>query len=67
MVEEWLARREPSVIPGVEDESYAKVLDVYCLHLLPRLGEWDLAVEFIGYETELPQERRQVGHYFEKT
>ncbi|KAG8904538.1 hypothetical protein FRC01_008686 [Tulasnella sp. 417] len=59
MVEDWLNRRPPpeTASPGV-DEGYAKVVDVYCLHVLPRLGEWDDAKVFLSYEVELPVERR---------
>lgn len=64
MVEDWLARRPPPETeapgPGV-DEGYAKVVDVYCLHVLPRLGEWEYAKEFLSYEIELPVERRSVS------
>lgn len=63
MVEDWLARRPPpeteTASPGV-DEGYAKVVDVYCLHVLPRLGEWEYAKEFLSYEIELPVERRSI-------
>ncbi|KAG9050184.1 hypothetical protein FS837_007082 [Tulasnella sp. UAMH 9824] len=61
MVEDWLARRPPpeTEAPGPDvDEGYAKVVDVYCLHVLPRLGEWEYAKEFLSYEIELPVERR---------
>lgn len=59
MVEDWLARRPPpeTAGPGV-DEGYAKVVDVYCLHVLSRLGEWEYAKEYLSYEVELPAERR---------
>ncbi|KAG8987038.1 hypothetical protein FRB90_003631 [Tulasnella sp. 427] len=59
MVEDWLARRPPPGSEGAKvDEGYAKVIDVYCLHVLPRLGEWEFAKEFLSYEIELPVERR---------
>ncbi|KZT02282.1 uncharacterized protein LAESUDRAFT_738864 [Laetiporus sulphureus 93-53] len=58
MVEEWLARRGGE--EGAEDaEGYAKVLELYCLHVLPRLEEWDYAEEFIQLEMELPLETRK--------
>lgn len=70
-MEEWLARRPLNVPPGPatgkglsgelsDDDGYAKVVDVYCLHVLPRLAEWDYAMEFLKYEVELPVERRTV-------
>lgn len=64
MIEDWLARRgqghydEPP--PDIDEEGYEKVLGMYCLHVLPRLEEWDYAREFLQYERELPQEKRQV-------
>lgn len=73
MIEEWLARRPPlgSTSPDngnpirnsrrrAEDDGYAKVVDVYCLHVLPRLGDWEYATEFMKYEQELPEARRLV-------
>ncbi|KAG9039425.1 hypothetical protein FRB95_010714 [Tulasnella sp. JGI-2019a] len=73
MVEEWLARR-PLPPPAFmssgnvpngkrtgedgEDDGYAKVVDVYCLHVLPRLAEWEYAMEFLKHEVELPTDRR---------
>lgn len=41
-------------------EGYEKVLDVYCLQVLPRLGDWDYAMEFLRYEPELSLEKRKV-------
>lgn len=64
MVEEWLARRSPpelTPLTSLVDDGYAKVIDVYCLHILPRLGEWDYATEFLRYEVELPADRRAVS------
>ena len=71
MVEEWLARRSVetdapmsanSMPESSKDEGYAKVLDVYCLHVLPRLGEWEYANEFLRYEMELPVSFKEVRH-----
>lgn len=68
MIEDWLARRgqlleeyealEESDRP--EDDGYEKVLDLYCLHILPRLEQWDYAREFLQYEGELKDDRREV-------
>jgi hypothetical protein len=44
----------------LSSEGYEKVLDVYCLQVLPRLGEWDYAMEFLKYEPELSLEKRKV-------
>ncbi|KAF8150042.1 hypothetical protein B0H34DRAFT_666447, partial [Crassisporium funariophilum] len=70
VIEDWLARREPrysSSVDGGEEEGregegeggYAKVLDLYVLHVLPKLEQWDYAKEFLDYESELPQDRRE--------
>lgn len=60
IVEDWLARR--GQIAGADDrEGYAKVLDLYCLQILPRLEEWDYAGDFLQYERELPQHSRDVS------
>lgn len=66
MIEQWLARRG-SVNLGLtgqaDKDGYEKVLEVYCLNVLPVLEEWDYAVEFLEYEGELVLERKQVsGH-----
>jgi hypothetical protein len=64
MIEDWLGKRkavfedEPREEDG--DDGYEKVLDMYCLHVLPRLEEWDYAKEFMQYENELPKETREV-------
>lgn len=74
MVEDWLARRsEGEVTLSVDGDAtlhhspeasgkadYERVLDAYCLHVLPRLGEWEYAMEFLQYETELREDKRKV-------
>jgi hypothetical protein len=62
IVEEWLACRTPNTAATTED-GYEKVLEVYLLSILPALGEWTYARQFIGYETELPVQSREVRHY----
>jgi hypothetical protein len=59
MIEDWLARRTPGP-PGEGHDGYDKLIDLYCLHVLPRVNDWDYAKEFLQYETELPSEKRQV-------
>lgn len=57
MIEDWLARR----VPGSSAENstgYAKIIEMYCLQVLPRLEEWDYAADFVQYERELPQSIR---------
>ncbi|KIM39902.1 hypothetical protein M413DRAFT_446822 [Hebeloma cylindrosporum] len=62
VIEDWLACREPiySVVPHEsEGDGYAKVLDLYCLQVLPKLEQWDYAKEFLEYESELPTQHRE--------
>ena len=56
MIEDWLGNRGVVDDPG----GYEKVLDMYCLHVLPRLEESDYALEFLQYENELSAEKRLV-------
>ncbi|KAH7930167.1 hypothetical protein BV22DRAFT_1028675 [Leucogyrophana mollusca] len=57
MIEEWLSKRGQYDVPP-DPEAYQKVLELYCLHILPRLGEWDYVNEFLQYESELPPEKK---------
>ncbi|KAF5327048.1 hypothetical protein D9619_005005 [Psilocybe cf. subviscida] len=63
MIEDWLAVREPQYASAHgeegEGDGYAKVLELYCVHILPKLGLWDYAEEFLGYESELSTDRRE--------
>ena len=61
MVEDWLSGRGGPGEDGLGgDDSYEKIIELYCLHLLPRLEEWDLAAEFLQYEGELDAAKKQV-------
>jgi len=66
MIEDWLARREPydsssgQSQGNISGDGYDKVLELYCLHILPKLGQWDYTKEFLEYESELPVRRREV-------
>ncbi|KAH9998937.1 hypothetical protein BJV77DRAFT_1126777 [Russula vinacea] len=51
IIEEWL------------HDGYEKVLEVYILNILPALGEWAYARQFLGYETELPVQSREVRNH----
>ena len=42
------------------EDGYEKVLEVYILDILPALGEWAYARQFLGYETELSMQNREV-------
>ena len=59
MIEDWLAKHGQEV--DVDDlKGYAKVLELYCLHVLPRLQDWEYAEDFLTYERELLPDVRQV-------
>lgn len=61
IVEDWLARRDADQNAASEEgEGYDKVIELYCLHILPRLEEWDYATEFLQYEGQLESVRRHV-------
>ncbi|KAH9481267.1 hypothetical protein JR316_0005789 [Psilocybe cubensis] len=57
IIEDWLARRDNQADAG--GDGYVKVLDLYCLHILPKLGQWDYAKEFLEYEGEMPAQKRE--------
>ncbi|KAG9315029.1 hypothetical protein JVU11DRAFT_4141 [Chiua virens] len=67
ITEDWLSNRgQYDYIPST-GEAYEKVLELYFLHVLPRLEEWDYAKEFLAYEVELLPSKRTVSeptHYF---
>jgi hypothetical protein len=66
-VEDWLVRRNvTSVTLSPEGDStpvssYERIVDVYILHILPRLGLWDDAREFLRYEGEMSEEAKEVS------
>jgi hypothetical protein len=64
-IEEWLARRQAR-FPGSETvgEGYEKVVELYCLNILPALKQWDYASEFLEYEIELKADAREVRFLF---
>lgn len=59
MIEDWLAKHGQEV-DADDPKAYAKVLELYCLHVLPRLQDWEYAEDFLTYERELPHNVRQV-------
>lgn len=60
MVEDWLSGRGDQEGVSNEGGGYEKIVELYCHHLLPRLGEWDLAADFLQYEGELDVVKKQV-------
>jgi hypothetical protein len=67
MIEDWLARREYpdslTLSDGDDGDAYEKVLEIYCLQILPKLEQWDYANEFLEYESELIQDARMVPFF----
>ncbi|KAF8650080.1 hypothetical protein AX16_005423 [Volvariella volvacea WC 439] len=68
IIEEWLTRRSNLSsdvgLGGLEstshgDDGYEKILELYCLQVLPKLGQWEYAQEFLRYESELKSETRE--------
>ncbi|KAG8762560.1 hypothetical protein FRC11_008803 [Ceratobasidium sp. 423] len=69
MVDDWLGNRDSlglgSEIDGRKEtkagerEGYEKAVEVYCLHVLPRLNEWDYAKEFLDSEMEMRPSKRE--------
>ncbi|KAF9479621.1 hypothetical protein BDN70DRAFT_993336 [Pholiota conissans] len=63
MIEEWLASRQRQYTLDAQEESegegYAKILDLYCIRILPKLEQWDYAEEFLEYENEMPERKRE--------
>jgi len=57
MIEDWLSRRDVSFSVPQDGEAtegrYQKVLELYCLQILPKLELWDYAQEFLEYEGKL--------------
>lgn len=62
MIEDWLSRREIPTLStgGAKDDGYEKILELYCLQILPKLDQWDYAQEFLKYEGELLVDVREV-------
>ncbi|KAJ3755889.1 hypothetical protein EV360DRAFT_48914 [Lentinula raphanica] len=66
MIEDWLASRDsPKDGIGIGDghDGYSKVLELYCLQVLPKIEQWDYATEFLEYESELTPEVRHVSSF----
>lgn len=61
MIEDWLSYRDlqPEHL-RMDKDGYGKVLDLYCLHVLPGLHKWEDAKEFLRYESDLTPQARLV-------
>ncbi|KAG1826647.1 hypothetical protein EV424DRAFT_1390283 [Suillus variegatus] len=62
ITEDWLSKRGQYDFVPSTGEPYHKVLELYCLHVLPRLGEWEYVKEFLSYENELSSDERRELH-----
>ncbi|KAG0696686.1 hypothetical protein DFH29DRAFT_1025125 [Suillus ampliporus] len=58
ITEEWLSKRGQYDFVPSTGEPYHKVLELYCLDVLPRLGEWEYVREFLSYENELSSDKK---------
>ncbi|KAF9223723.1 hypothetical protein BS17DRAFT_781107 [Gyrodon lividus] len=58
MTEDWLSNRGRYDFVPSTGEAYEKVLELYCLYILPLLEEWDYVKEFLQYESELSPKKR---------
>ena len=67
VIEDWLARRPHYSLERspekLEGGGYEKTLELYTLHILPKLEQWDYAKEFLEYESELTSQRREVKFF----
>ncbi|KAG0694505.1 hypothetical protein DFH29DRAFT_1006271 [Suillus ampliporus] len=59
ITEDWLSKRGQYDFVPSTGEPYHKVLELYCLHILPRLGEWEYVREFLSYENELSSDKKR--------
>ncbi|KAG2120051.1 hypothetical protein BD769DRAFT_1021016 [Suillus cothurnatus] len=53
----WIVKRY-NFVPSTS-EPYQRVLELYCLHVLPRnLGQWEYVKEFRLYENEFSSDKK---------
>ncbi|KAG1825623.1 uncharacterized protein BJ212DRAFT_1443705 [Suillus subaureus] len=62
MTEDWLSKRGQYDFVPSTGEPYYRVLELYCLHVLPRLGEREYVKEFLSYENELSSDKKRELH-----
>lgn len=54
-------------MPNLQDEDpksmlqRQKITEIYILHVLPRVGEWDYAKEFTQFSPDIDEEQKEVG------
>jgi hypothetical protein len=59
IIEDWLTRRAHDAALA-DAAAYEKIIEVYSLHVLARLGAWEDASVFLRYEGDLPEQAKQV-------
>ncbi|TDL19877.1 hypothetical protein BD410DRAFT_751526 [Rickenella mellea] len=59
MTEDWLGKRVEVEHIYRDSEGYEAVVELYSLHVLPRMEGWDQAREFLVHEQELSPKARQ--------
>lgn len=55
VADDWFSRSDPNV------EGYERAVEVYALHLLPRLEAWGKAEEFLNERNGIAQSSREVS------
>lgn len=50
--------------PIERGDGYPKILELYCLQVLPRLEQWEYAADFLEYESELDVDTRDVSLFW---
>ncbi|EJD49538.1 hypothetical protein AURDEDRAFT_143597 [Auricularia subglabra TFB-10046 SS5] len=59
IAEDWLAAQHAEQLDADSVREYEKVVQVYCIHVLPRLAEWDLAADHLHTNHMLPDDARR--------
>jgi hypothetical protein len=65
-VEDWLVRRNQIEWTAPRDDELdgtLKVIEMYCLNVLPQLDEWEEAEEFVRMNSQLSEEKKQVSSH----
>jgi len=67
--ETWLANQSESFFTRVahkrqpETDIYNKLIEIYLLRILPKLKDWDSALEFLNYNDLISSKRKEVIIY----
>jgi len=67
MSEQWISRKEAPLLlnstnpaEDSKEAGYGKVVEIYALNILPKLEQWEYAKEFLQFEGELPEDKKEV-------